>query len=160
MQLLRKHIPRIAKDIISRLQSDGAVEVRTGLTYEAELDLAAILIEWSNAEDQMNREAHAALVRRGLGADRFEQVKRDLARTNKHATGDDAPPHLVELMVGELMKSRHIEEVFAADHELRRQIRDLFYAAANVVEKPKAPEVDDTPPERPERGERAERAEH
>jgi hypothetical protein len=140
MQLIRKHIPRIAKDLVARLEQDNAIEVRAGMGYEAELDLAAILIEWANAEDQVNREAHAALVRRGLGADRFDQVRRDLARASKHATGDDAPKHLVELMVGELMKSRHIEEVFAADYELRAKIRELFYAAAHVVEKP--PETD------------------
>ncbi|MCK6544560.1 DUF507 family protein [Myxococcota bacterium] len=149
MQLLRKHIPRIAKDLVTRLVEEGAIEVREGMGYEAELDLAAILIEWANAEDQVNREAHAALVRRGLGADRFDQVRRDLSRANKHATGDDAPKHLVELMVEELMKSRHIEEVFAADYELRAKIRELFYAATGVVERAPTPEADaDAPAEK------------
>jgi hypothetical protein len=124
MRLYRKIIPKMAKEIISVLRTDGDVEIDDTKLEEAELDVAAILVEYCNAEDRLNQETKDALTRRGLSADRFAQVKKGFAEARGHKTGEEGAEYVINQILEALMHSRNIEEVFAEDHEMRRKITD------------------------------------
>jgi hypothetical protein len=126
MRLYRKIIPKISKEIISTLKNDGDVEIDDEKLEEAELDVAAILVEYCNAEDRLNQETRDALSRRGLSPDRFAQVKKGLAEARSHKTGEEGAEYVINQMLEGLMHSRNIEEVFAEDHEMRRKIATVI----------------------------------
>ncbi|MEQ8274616.1 MAG: DUF507 family protein [Deltaproteobacteria bacterium] len=126
MRLYRKIIPKMSKEIIATLRGDGDVEIDDQKLEEAELDVAAILVEYCNAEDRLNQETKDALTRRGLSAERFGQVKKGLAEARQHKTGEEGAEYVINQMLEALMHSRNIEEVFAEDHEMRKKITDTM----------------------------------
>ena len=126
MRLYRRIIPKMSKDIIAGLRGDGDIEIDDQKLEEAELDVAAILVEYCNAEDRLNQETRDALTRRGLSAERFAQVKRGLADAKSHKTGEDGAEYVINQMLEALMHSRNVEEVFAEDHEMRRKISETM----------------------------------
>lgn len=134
MRLYRKIIPKISKDIISTLRDDGDVEIEDTKLEEAELDVAAILVEYCNAEDRLNQETREALSRRGLSPDRFAQVKKGLAEARQHKTGEEGLEYVINQMLEGLMHSRNVEEVFAEDHEMRRKIHNTMVKYLGIDE--------------------------
>ncbi|MEL7367504.1 MAG: DUF507 family protein [Myxococcota bacterium] len=126
MRLYRKIIPKMSKEIISNLKNEGDVEIDDQKLEEAELDVAAILVEYCNAEDRLNQETKDTLTRRGLSAERFAQVKKGLAEARNHKTGEEGAEYVINQMLETLMHSRNIEEVFAEDHEMRKKITDTM----------------------------------
>lgn len=134
MRLYRKIIPKISKDIISTLRDDGDVEIEDTKLEEAELDVAAILVEYCNAEDRLNQETREALSRRGLSPDRFAQVKKGLAEARQHKTGEEGLEYVINQMLEGLMHSRNVEEVFAEDHEMRKKIHNTMVKYLGIDE--------------------------
>jgi hypothetical protein len=126
MRLYRKIIPKIAKELVNRLRGDGDIEVDDQKLEEAELDVAAILVEYCNAEDRLNQETKDALTRRGLSAERFGQVKKGLSEARGHKTGEEGLEYVINQMLEALMHSRNVEEVFAEDHEMRKKITETM----------------------------------
>jgi hypothetical protein len=122
MRLYRKIIPKISKEIMANLRNDGDLEVDDSKLEEAELDIAAILVEYCNAEDKLNQDTREALSRRGLSPDRFGQVKKSLAEARHHKTGEEGLEYVINQMLEGMMHSRNVEEVFAEDHEMRKKI--------------------------------------
>lgn len=123
MRLYRKIIPKISKELMALLRADGDIEIDDQKLEEAELDLAAILVEYCNAEDRLNQETKDTLTRRGYSAERFAQVKKGLAEARAHKTGEEGLEYVINQMLEALMHSRNIDEVFAEDHEMRRKIQ-------------------------------------
>lgn len=126
MRLYRKIIPKMSKEIISTLRGDGDIEIEDGKLEEAELDVAAILVEYCNNEDRLNQETRETLSKRGLSPERFSQVKRGLAESRQHKTGEEGAEYVINQMLEALMHSRNIEEVFAEDHEMRKKITEAM----------------------------------
>lgn len=126
MRLYRKIIPKISKEIIASLRGDGDVEIDDQKVEEAELDIAAILVEYCNAEDRLNQETRDALSRRGLSPERFAQVKKGLAEARAHKTGEEGLEYVINQMLDGLMHSRNIDEVFAEDHEMRKKLHTVM----------------------------------
>ncbi|MBK8013991.1 MAG: DUF507 family protein [Deltaproteobacteria bacterium] len=134
MRLYRKIIPKISKEIIATLRADGDIEVDDQKQEEAELDVAAILVEYCNAEDRLNQETKDALTRRGLSAERFSQVKKGLSEARNHKTGEEGVEYVINQMLEALMHSRNIEEVFAEDHEMRRKLAQNLHKYLGIDE--------------------------
>lgn len=134
MRLYRKIIPKISKEIMALLRADGDVEIDDQKLEEAELDLAAILVEYCNAEDKLNQETRETLNRRGLAAERFAQVKKSLAESRSHKTGEEGLEYVINQMLDALMHSRNIDEVFAEDHEMRRKIQQTMVKYLGIDE--------------------------
>ena len=134
MRLYRKIIPKIAKEIITTLRDEGDIEIEDGKTDEAQLDIAAILVEYCNAEDRINQETRETLSRRGLSPERFAQVKKGLAEARNHRTGEDGLEYVINVMLEALMGSKNVEEVFAEDHEMRRKISNTMLKYLGIDE--------------------------
>lgn len=120
MALYRKVIPKIARDIIRTLCSKQAIVVEESRMSEAELDLAAVIVSYLDAEEDISREAHEALSRLGMPKDRFQQMKQRFAERRGVKIGDDGLDYLLGQLMEALFASKNIEEIFAEDQDLRK----------------------------------------
>jgi len=134
MRIYRKIIPKIAREIIRTLHSRQQVEVEDGRMDEAELDLAAVMVEYMNEEERIVNEAKDTIARRGFSQDRFAQVKKSLAEARGFKIGDDGIEHVIHQMLEALFASKNIAEVFADDQELRRFMRETVDKYTSVNE--------------------------
>lgn len=122
MKIYRRVIPKISKDIVRSLLAKRAIEIEDGHRDEAELDVAAVLVEYLNSVDQLSADAEDALQRHDLGAHMLGQVKKTLAEKRNISLGEDAKEFIIDAIIGSLFDSKHIIEVFEDDNELRLSV--------------------------------------
>ncbi len=123
MKIYRRVIPKIAKDIVRSLLAARSIEVEDGHRDEAELDIAAVLVEYLNEVDKLKTDAQEAIERHHLPAEMLGRIKRTMAQTRKVVVGDGALEYVLDRILEALFSSKHIEEVFAEDHELRKAVQ-------------------------------------
>src|SRR4051794_4866856 len=126
MKLYPKIIPSIARDVIATLMADGDVEVETMRVADAEMDMAAILKEYLASEERVNQATREALERRGYDHSRFNTVNREMADVRAFKMGDEGLDYITNPMIEFLLTSRKVEEVFAGDHGIRKNISQVF----------------------------------
>lgn len=126
MRLYRKVIPKIAREVIRSLNSKGDIEVDENSLDEAELDIAAVMVEYCNTDDRLAQEAREAIRRRGLSVERFGQVKKGLADAKGIKIGDDGLEYVIEQIIEALFSSKNVEEIYAEDNEIRKFISDVL----------------------------------
>ena len=126
MRLYRKIIPKIAKDVIRTLSRKELIEIKISQIEEAELDIAAIMVEYQNSEDRVSIEAKDALSRRGIGFERYAQVKKSIADVRGLKIGADGIGHILDQILEGLFASKNIEEIFAEDHEIKKNVKEIM----------------------------------
>ncbi len=137
MALIRKIIPKIARDLIKTLSTQEAIEVEDSKISEAELDIAAVMVAYLDAEEEVIREASDALSRLGMAKDRFVQLKARIAERRGVKLGEDGLEYLLEQILEALFASKNIEEIFASDEEMRTMIKasmDKFLKISDEIE--------------------------
>lgn len=134
MRLYRRIIPKIAREIIRSLNASGDIEVNDSKLDEAELDLAAVAVEYCNQEDRLAQDARDAIHRRGLNPERFGQVKKGLADAKGFKTGDEGVEELIERMIQALFSSKNVEEIYAEDNAIRKFISDVLKKFLDIDE--------------------------
>lgn len=134
MALYRKVIPKIARDIIRTLNSEEAIEVEESRFSEAELDLAAVMVGYIDADEEISREAADTLIRLGMPKDRFAQMKERFAERKGIKIGEDGLEYLLGQLLEALFQSKNIEEIYAEDNELRRIIKECMNKSLKVSE--------------------------
>ncbi len=134
MRLYRKVVPKIARDVIRTLNHAGQIEVEDGKLDEAELDLAAVMVEYLNSEDRVIKEAQDTLTRRGLSFERFAQVKKSIADVRGVKIGDDGLDFVLKQTLEALFASRNIAEVYAEDHEIRKVVKEIMDKYLSISE--------------------------
>ena len=122
MKIYRRVIPKIAKDIVRSLLANHTIEVEDGHRDEAELDLAGVLVGYLNEVDQVSHDAREMLQRHDLGIEQLGRIKRSLAEQRNVILGDEALDHVLNRMIEALFDSKHIEEVYAEDNEIRQHM--------------------------------------
>lgn len=126
MRLYRKVIPKIAREVVRSLNSKGDIEVDESSLDEAELDMAAVMVEYCNQDDRLGQEARDAISRRGLSPDRFGQVKKGLADAKGFKIGEDGIEYLIEQIIESLFASKNVEEIYAEDHDIRKFVNEVL----------------------------------
>jgi uncharacterized protein len=134
VKIYRKVIPKIAKDIIRSLLANRAIEVEDGHRDEAELDVAGVLVEYMNDVEKVHNDAREALQRHNLGIEQLGRIKKSLADSRKVVMGEGALEHVIDRVINSLFDSRHIEEVFMEDHEIRKMVTDAMKKYLGVDE--------------------------
>ncbi|MDA0713061.1 MAG: DUF507 family protein [bacterium] len=134
MQLYRKIIPKIARDTARTLATLKLIEIEDGKQDEAELDMAAVMVEYLNEEDRINKEARDLLAKRGISADRFSQAKKSVADMRGFKIGDEGLEYILDQLSEALFASSNIAEVYADDVELRKNIRDTINKYLSISE--------------------------
>lgn len=134
MRLYRKIVPKIARDVIRALDAKNLIEVEDGKIEEAELDLAAVMVEHLNGEDRINKEARETLSRRGLGQERFPQVRKSLAELRGVKIGEEGMEDLLSQLLEALFASKNIAEIFGEDQDLRKLINETMLGYLSISE--------------------------
>lgn len=134
MRLYRKIIPKIAREIVRTFHSKNEIEVEDGRMDEAELDLAAVMVEYMNEEERIIAETKETMARRGFSQERFTQVKKSLAEARGFKLGDDGIEFVLDQMLEALFSSKNIAEVYSEDKELRLFMKTVFEKYTGVDE--------------------------
>jgi uncharacterized protein len=134
MRLYRKIIPKIAREVIRTTHTKQEIEVEDGRMDEAELDLAAVMVEYMNEEERIVNETKETMARRGFSHDRFGQVKKSLAEARGFKLGEDGIEFVVDQMLEALFTSKNVAEVYADDKALRLFIKSVFDKYTGVDE--------------------------
>lgn len=134
MALYRKVIPKIARDVIRTLSTEEAIEVDEARMSEAELDLAAVMVGYIDAEEEISREAADTLIRLGMPKDRFSQMKLRFAERRGIKVGPDGIEFLLGQLLEALFQSKNIEEIYAEDTDLRKIIKECMNKSLKVSE--------------------------
>ncbi len=134
MKIYRKVIPKIAKDVVRSLLANRAIEVEDGHRDEAELDIAAVLVDYMNDLDRLTNDARELVERNSLPAEMLGRVKKSLADSRKIVLGEQSYEHILDRLIEGLFSSKNIEEVFAEDNEIRVMVRDAMTKYLGVDE--------------------------
>lgn len=134
MRLYRKVIPKIAREVIRSLNSKGDIEVDESALDEAELDVAAVMVEYCNMDDRLAQDAREAIQRRGLGAERFMQVKKGLADAKGFKIGEEGVEYVINQVIEVLFASKNVEEIYAEDNEIRKFIVEVLRKYLDIDE--------------------------
>jgi hypothetical protein len=127
MKIYKTKIAKIAMEIVSSLGSSGDVEILPEKVPELELDLKAIINGWLRTDEKVHEDAKDQMDKRGLPYSEFRNVKRAIAKSANHATGEEGLDWIMAQMVDCIVNvSPNVEEVFVPDNVLKRKIHDVF----------------------------------
>jgi uncharacterized protein len=123
MKLYSGKIDSLATEIISRLVTDGDIEVSD--RTEAELDVASVLKEYLRVDRELTERAKDIMEIRGLPYSHFGRIKRGLADEKEFGLGEEGVTWILNQLLETFMQSKHIEEIFAEDTSMRRKLKDI-----------------------------------
>ena len=123
MKLYSGKIDSLAGEIISRLVTDGDIEVSD--RTEAELDVASVLKEYLRVDRELTERAKDIMEIRGLPYSHFGRIKRGLADEKEFGLGEEGVTWILNQLLETFMQSKHIEEIFAEDTAMRRKLKEI-----------------------------------
>ncbi|MBW2731585.1 MAG: DUF507 family protein [Deltaproteobacteria bacterium] len=124
MKLYKARIPTIANDIITQLRKDGDIEVTNG--EEAEKDIQSVLAEYLRLDRLIVEKTKDQLEQRGLSHGMFGRVRRSIAEKMDFGLGEEGITWICNQVLETFMQSSFIEEIFAADIEMRRKMAGIL----------------------------------
>jgi hypothetical protein len=132
MKLYSGKIPIIAAEITRALIDENLIE--TDDADEVELDVAAVLREYSRQDRDYTEKAKDLCEQRGMPYSSFPKLKRQLADQGGFAVGDEAVDYVMTQLIGSFLHSQHVEEVFGEDQDLKRAMRPIIKRHTEIDE--------------------------
>lgn len=126
MKLYRMKIPVIAHDVIEALCNEGLIDVANENKPEAELDLVAVMEEYSRRDSDLRERVKEYMATRNVPYDQYGKTRSQLAQEMGHPIGDDVERFLARQFVEGFMISRFIDEVYGEDKDLYKRILDVL----------------------------------
>ena len=136
MRLYKIKIPEIAHAVIADMVEKGSIEVTPENTSEAELDLVAVMEEYRRRDFALRERVREHMAHRSVPYDQYGKVRGRMAEEWSHPTGDDVDRFLARQFVENFMISRFVDEVFADDRIIYKQILDVlkrFYVDEQAI---------------------------
>lgn len=124
MKLYSGKIPTIAGDLLRKLKEGGDIEVSD--LAEAQLDIEAVLKEYLRLDRELTEKAKDFMEKRRLPYEQFQKIKRTMAEERDFGIGEESVTYLANQIHEAFMHSRHIDEVFTEDVELRKRLQGLL----------------------------------
>ena len=124
MRLYSGKVPAIATEVVRALLA--AKEIEAESPKEVEADVAAVLNQYLNDEREVNERTKELLERTNRGPQEYGRVRVQIAESKGIKVGDEALDYLLDQVVEMLMHSNNVDEVFAADVDLRRRMAPVF----------------------------------
>jgi len=126
MRLYPGKVSAIAKDMVDVLSANGDIEVLAEMVSEVVLDIESVLREYIRADREVTDRARDLISRDGLEFNQVNKIKQKLAEERGFGVGERAVDYLTKQVIEALFHSRHVEEVYAEDHTLRKTLRDVM----------------------------------
>jgi hypothetical protein len=124
MRLYSGKVPAIATEVVRALLA--AKEIEAESPKEVEADVTAVLNQYLADEREVNERAKDVLERTGKSNTDYQRVRTLVAEEKGIKVGDETLDYLLDQVVEMLMHSNNVEEVFAADVDLRRRMAPVF----------------------------------
>lgn len=121
MLLTPMKVHDVAREMLHLLQTEGHIE--SSMPREVQLDLEAVLNQYIRTEQELISRARQTLDSRGLSNRDFGRVLQTLADQKGIKVGEEALDYVLEQLLEMLLNSSNVDEIYAEDHELRRQLR-------------------------------------
>jgi hypothetical protein len=124
MRLYSGKVATIATEVVRALLAGKDIEAES--PKEVEADIAAVLNQYLNDEREVNERAKDVIERTGKSNADYQRIRAMVADEKGIKVGDETLDYLLDQVVEMLMHSNNVEEVFAADIELRRRMAPVF----------------------------------
>jgi hypothetical protein len=124
MRLYSGKVATIATEVVRALLAGKDIEAES--PKEVEADIAAVLNQYLNDEREVNERAKDVIERTGKSNADYQRVRALVADEKGIKVGDESLDYLLDQVVEMLMHSNNVDEVFAADIELRRKMAPVF----------------------------------
>jgi hypothetical protein len=124
MRLYSGKVSPIATEIVRTLLASKDIEAEN--PKEVESDVVAVLNQYLTDERDVNERAKELLERTGKPQTEYQRLRSLAAEEKKIKLGDEALDYLLDQVVEMLMHSSNVDEVYAADVELRRKMAPIF----------------------------------
>jgi hypothetical protein len=124
MRLYSGKVPTIATEVVRTLLASKDIEAPS--PKEVEGDIAAVLNQYLADEREVNERAKDLLERTGKAPTDYQRLRSLAADEKGIKLGDETLDYLLDQVVEMLMHSSNVEEVYAADVELRRKMAPAF----------------------------------
>jgi uncharacterized protein len=124
MRLYSGKVTAIATEVVRALTSSGAIEAEA--PKEVILDIESVLKNYLATEREVNERAKDVLEKTGKPQSEYQRVRALAAEEKKIKVGDETLDYLLDQVVEILNHSHHVDEIFAEDVELRRQMAPFF----------------------------------
>lgn len=126
MRLYGSRVPAIAKDLVASLIEQEVIEVSAENVEEVEEDAKSVLNEYLRAERRLTDEAKDMARNRGLDYAAHNRIKRQLAEKRRFGLYEDSVGYIANQLIEVLLHTRHVDEIFAADNELRGAVMPVL----------------------------------
>ncbi len=123
MRLFTSKVPVISSEIVRKLVAEGDLETES--PAEVEKDVEAVLNEYLRLEREVNAKTRELMDGRKLAPPEFGRVKKSVAEQKGLKTGEDVVDYLLDQIVESFLYSTNVDEVFAADVDLRRKMAPI-----------------------------------
>ncbi len=131
MRLHRHQLPALARKIVKALLDANDIELATE-PREVERDIESVLGSYLDQVDQALSRARDLSQQRGLPQGEFGRIKTLAAEQAGIKIGEDALDFVLDQLTEMLMHSPNVDEVFAADHQLKARMRPFILADAEL----------------------------
>ncbi len=124
MRLYSGKVSAIATEVVRALVASKDIEAEK--PKEVESDIAAVLNQYLADEREVNDRAKDLIERTGKPPADYQRLRTLAADEKGIKLGDEALDYLLDQVVEMLMHSTNVDEVYAADVELRRKMAPVF----------------------------------
>ena len=132
MRLMKERIPAIAKNVVTALVDAELIEVAAESREEVELDVESVLKEYRRMDHELTEKARDLVANRQLDYSQTSKMKQKLAAEAGFGLNDEGIQWLCDQIVEVLLQSRHVDEVFGEDHELRAKTAPVLKKELSV----------------------------
>ena len=132
MRLYSSKVPTIAAEIVRTLVA--ANDIEAGSPKEVEADIAAVMNSYLATEREVSERTKELLERTGRAMSEYGRVKAQIAESKGIKVGDDMLDYLLDQIVEMFGHSGNVDEIYAADVELRRKMAPIFKKHLQVDE--------------------------
>ncbi len=122
MRLLKERIPQLTEMIVDALIKGELIDVLEESRPEVELDVESVLKEYRRMDYEITEKARDLVATRGLDYSQTFKLKSKLAQERGFGLGEDAIQWLCDQIVELLLQSKHVDEIFGEDQDLRAAI--------------------------------------
>ena len=124
MRLFASKVTPIACETTRALLAAGDIEAES--PKEVEADVESVLKSYISTEKEVNDKTRELLERTGRSNEHYTRVRSEIAESKGIKVGEDMLDYLLDQVVEIFHHSRHVDEIYAEDVELRRKMAPIF----------------------------------
>jgi hypothetical protein len=131
MRLFIGKVAPLSEEIVKTLADGGDVVCED--RKEVVRDIESVFSSYLTTDKDVTEKAKSTIESRGLPQSEFGRIRKIIAEQKGIKVGDDMLDYLLDQCIEMLLHSNNVDEVFVADHDLRRKMRPILkkYLAAD-----------------------------